>query len=169
MKGQTWLTKANASLISHVIACFSLPVCSFSLNTYHFSTCHLSDSLTCVPSFKHHLSGTSSILSHLFLCPSCLCLHAWVAAVNPASPSLIRGQCRNRCITHTYPTREHFYRPSTHLSSMAARIKRNWKTFMILFTEKQTYTFHIYITTTLTCDYTHRKKRMIKNTQTGED
>lgn len=63
---------------------------------------------TCVPSFKHHLPSTSSTLSHVCFRLSCLCLFAWIAAVIPFSPSVIRGLRRNSCIPGSSPTWEHF-------------------------------------------------------------
>lgn len=129
---------------------------------WHSHTCPL----TCVPSFKDHLPSTSSVLSHLCFCPSCLCLRTWIAAVIPVSPSVIRGQRRNRCNTGSYPTREHFTVQALICHHWQPGKKKLKKSLMIWLTEKRQtpYTFDIYITTTLTGAYSHRNKRMAKNT-----
>ena len=61
---------------------------------------------------------------------SCVSLHAWLAAVIPVSPSVIRGQCRNRCIAGRYLTTQHFTGQALyHLSPLTAQWgKKNRRT-----------------------------------------
>lgn len=69
--------------------------------------------LTCPPLSLStiHLPSPSSI-SFPLSALACVSLHAWLAAVIPLSPSMIRGQCRNRCITGRNLTTQH-NRPNT--------------------------------------------------------
>lgn len=63
-------------------------------------------------SFFHYPVSTSllPLPLHLF---STVSLHAWLAAIIPALSSMIRGRCRNRCITGRYLTTQHFTKPNT--------------------------------------------------------
>lgn len=71
--------------------------------------------LTCpLPSsLAPHLPSPSFVLSCLSSPRPCVSLLAWVAAVIPASPSVIRGQCRNRCMAGWISDNTTCYRPST--------------------------------------------------------
>lgn len=69
--------------------------------------------LTCPPQSLSTIHPPSpSSISFPLSALSCVSLHAWLAAVIPVSPSVIKGQCRNRCITGRYLTTQH-NRPNT--------------------------------------------------------
>lgn len=82
---------------------------------------------SCLPStvIFHHPPAPSSISTPLSSALSCVSLHAWLAAVIPVLPSVIRGQCRNRCITGRNLTTQHFTGQALYrLSSLTAQCKK---------------------------------------------
>lgn len=78
--------------------------------------------LTCPPLSSSTTHPAPPLSDPCFPSLSCVSLHAWLAAVIPVSPSVIKGQCRNRCITGRYLTTQHFTGQALyHLSSLTAQ------------------------------------------------
>lgn len=112
----------------------------FSYPSYQSNPSLLSSSFTVTP--PHHPPLAHALLPVLFcllslpICPACplshltsflsrLSLHAWIAAVILVAPSVIRGQCWNRCITGRHPTTQHSSGQALyHLSSLTAQWKK---------------------------------------------
>lgn len=105
--------KASILLSQHPLSCFFFftlflmlypyfPYADPSLSSLSFSPPPLSLSpLTCpVFSSTIYLHSPTAVQFHLFSPVSCSSLNASVAAIIPVSSSVIRGQCKNRCMYH---------------------------------------------------------------------
>lgn len=92
-----------------------LPIWPLFLPSAHFHLHYSLGPLTCplLSSFTTHLPSPSSVLSSLASPRLCVSLLAWIAAVISASPRVIRGQCRNRCMAGWISDNTTRYRPST--------------------------------------------------------
>ncbi len=121
-----WWWAAELKIHWHVAVLFSSFHASFFLLTplfFHLPFTHLflCALLTALSSSSTTHRPSPSSTPSSFPLP-CVSLHAWLAAVISASPSVIRGQCRNRCITGRYLTTQHFTGQALyHLSSLTAQ------------------------------------------------